>query len=567
MITRPGRLVVQCHDDPDPDALASGLLVCRFGEYFNRKIEFIYSGNNPISKSNAIKMVELLGIEIRYVAENELKDQVPADILLLVDCRTGQKNVKPYPYKEIAVIDHHTIKGEYDAPGLCDIRPQVGSCVAIIWNLVQQCNNSRGMPLGVSDLEAYPGRHYLGTALYYGLFMDTNGFGFGSNLDKRLKNHLEKHQSFDSHIFNKLSRKKYSLDEMFQIAKIETGAIKDTYHVFKLPDKSDYDSIDSGSYYPFVRKDLSFLICCGEICSNSVLGQIADDLISADDIDLCVAYAITPAGDLRISVRSHVDYVSAADLAYYITDCHGGGHSVKAGGTISTKEHPELRDTLAGPANVRKYLTARIHDYLDIYKIIDTAPLDGTFIDKYYGNEILNYCKKDNLRLGFVFTADIIRDEGLDHNTHFQLDLKQDWGDNISVHKAEMQFIEDIDRDKVIMIGIDGRIYPLTMVQFLNSYQPTEEAFYDRECKGPELVSSDTGESYDIIRYAKACYSKKSDPVRAVKTHTQAYKLRSGWGRRFYISSRPGDYIVAGQGEYDIWPVDGELFDKLYDRV
>ena len=45
-------ITVQCHDNPDPDALASGFVLCSYFTSRGKNARFVYSGINIISKSN-----------------------------------------------------------------------------------------------------------------------------------------------------------------------------------------------------------------------------------------------------------------------------------------------------------------------------------------------------------------------------------------------------------------------------------------------------------------------------------------------------------------------------------
>ena len=44
-------IVIQCHDNPDADAICSGYVLYRYFKSHDKKVRFIYSGNFEISKS------------------------------------------------------------------------------------------------------------------------------------------------------------------------------------------------------------------------------------------------------------------------------------------------------------------------------------------------------------------------------------------------------------------------------------------------------------------------------------------------------------------------------------
>ena len=51
-------IVIQCHDNPDADALASGYALYWYLRKMGRTPEFIYRGVNKIQKSNLLIMME-----------------------------------------------------------------------------------------------------------------------------------------------------------------------------------------------------------------------------------------------------------------------------------------------------------------------------------------------------------------------------------------------------------------------------------------------------------------------------------------------------------------------------
>ena len=150
------KIVIQCHDNPDADALASGYAIKWFFEQNDKKARFIYRGRSEIKKSNLLLMLEELEVPVEYGPELE----VEPDLLITVDCQYGQKNVTETKAKKIAIIDHHQIT--VDIPELADIRSNVGSCSTVCWDKLREAG------LNAND------NKMLATALFYGLFTDTN---------------------------------------------------------------------------------------------------------------------------------------------------------------------------------------------------------------------------------------------------------------------------------------------------------------------------------------------------------------------------------------------------------
>ena len=98
-------IVIQCHDDPDADAIASGYTLLKYLESKGKSPRLVYSGGRKVTKNNLLLMIEKLNIPLEHVrgTDNE------TELLITVDCRAGQRNVSALPYKTLAVIDHHEL--------------------------------------------------------------------------------------------------------------------------------------------------------------------------------------------------------------------------------------------------------------------------------------------------------------------------------------------------------------------------------------------------------------------------------------------------------------------------
>ena len=88
-------ITIQCHDNPDADALASGYALYRFFESNGKEVSFIYSGFNKIQKSNLVLMQQELQIPIKYI-EKEQQGMFFPGLLLTVDCQYGAGNVTKF---------------------------------------------------------------------------------------------------------------------------------------------------------------------------------------------------------------------------------------------------------------------------------------------------------------------------------------------------------------------------------------------------------------------------------------------------------------------------------------
>ena len=155
------QITIQCHDNPDADALGAGFgLYCYFAEK-GKQVRLVYSGRNEIQKSNLRLMVENLNLPVEYIAPDGCQPAKVDGLLLTVDCQYGAGNVTRIAADAVAIIDHHQV--EIEDVELSVISPNLGSCSTLVWKMLKEAGYE------VTD-------ENLGTALYYGLYTDTNQF-------------------------------------------------------------------------------------------------------------------------------------------------------------------------------------------------------------------------------------------------------------------------------------------------------------------------------------------------------------------------------------------------------
>ncbi len=121
------RVVIQAHDFPDHDAVASAYALAYLLNQHG--IETIQVYNGVIDRVSIHRMIEILAIPIVHADEAGLRAE---DILIVVDGCVGEKNVTDLTGEEVAVIDHHEVT---PAAGLWyqDIRPHYGATATIIY--------------------------------------------------------------------------------------------------------------------------------------------------------------------------------------------------------------------------------------------------------------------------------------------------------------------------------------------------------------------------------------------------------------------------------------------------
>ncbi len=313
-------IYIQCHDNPDADALASAYGLYQYLKSNNINCYIVYGGRNQITKPNLKLMIDALHIPVNYLPEKADKFD---GLLLTVDCQYGQGNVTPLSAEQVACIDHHQ---PYTSIPMQEIRPYLGSCSTLIWKMLLD----EGYDVN-SD-------KYLSTALYYGLMTDTSNFVESLHpLDRDMQDGI----IYDKNLITRFVNSNISIKEL------EIAGIALIRHIY--------------------NDDHRFAVVHSETCDPNILGLISDLVVQVDKIDTCVVYN-NAEGGFKLSVRSCIKEVKANELVEYLTEQigSGGGHTDKAGGFIFENMYESLYPTI----NTETYFGLRMTKYFDETKII-----------------------------------------------------------------------------------------------------------------------------------------------------------------------------------------------------
>ncbi|MBQ4537525.1 MAG: DHH family phosphoesterase [Lachnospiraceae bacterium] len=499
-------IVVQCHDNPDADAIASGFGVYTYLKSRGKKVQLIYGGRFLIQKSNLVLMVEELQIPIEHKETLELPE-----LLITVDCQYGEGNVTRFETQNVAVIDHHQICGEL--PELNEVRSNLASCSTIVWDLLEK------EKVNVNEDKN------LATALYYGLMTDSNNFTEVSHpLDKDLRDDAEVHR----HLIVLFRNSNLSLEEL-TIA----GDALMNYH---------YD------------ERYRYAVVIARPCDPNVLGIISDMVLEVAGVDTCLVYSVQPFG-IKVSVRSCVKEVRADELVRFIVKDigSGGGHLEKAGGFIQTKlaqtAYEEFCKSHERAAKeefkeaMGDLLDWRMTDYFDDIEIIRTERYQPDL------SEMKAY-KKRPIPVGFVMAKEILP-----------------CGTEISIRTLEGDVDVQIHEELYIMIGIKGEVYPCEKEKFERSYRVLEEPYvFDAEYE-PMIKHTDEGKNISLIPYAKACVPT-GDVIIYTKPLDHRVKVFTTWDVDKYMLGTEGDYLaVRADDLQDAYIIDGAIFDWTYEAI
>ncbi|MDR2211160.1 MAG: DHH family phosphoesterase [Spirochaetaceae bacterium] len=284
----PDEVFIQPHNVPDPDAIASSLglyyLLSRRGI---QKLAIVY--DQEIEKANSLRMLEMFKVPI--IPASQAATLGAEDWAVLVDAQKGNANITDLPTDEVAAIDHHEYRGNMGYR-FEDIRPEVGSCSAIIADWFFE--NNIEPPRTVA------------TALLYGIFMDTDNLTRGAS-------------DLDINMFYRL----YSLSDIDMIVELKGNEIS----------IKDLELYAEAFKTVEIYDELGFLLL--KSANDSLLGAAGDIVVSVSGVNIVIAYAIRDTG-IKLSVRSTRDKVRANEMVRYLVEDYGvgGGHDNMAGGFI-----------------------------------------------------------------------------------------------------------------------------------------------------------------------------------------------------------------------------------------
>lgn len=485
-------IVIQCHDNPDADTVASAFGVYRYLRAHNKKPRIVYSSSLQITKSNLILMIKELEIPIEHV-----KELNNPELLVTVDCQYGEGNVTLFPARNIAIIDHHEYCGASSV--MKEIRTFYASCATVVYVMLTNEN----FPIN-SDIK-------LATALYYGLYMDSNCF---REMKHPLDMDLIEDLKVDEDLMERLKNTNFTLDEL-EIA--GTALLRYIYD-----------------------KTKRFAIVRSNPCDPNIMGLISDLVLQVDCIDCCVVYCEMD-GNIKLSVRSCLRVAKANEIANYLTEGigNGGGNHKKAGGFIKGKKFYQQYQSVG----IENYLMNRFSDYFSSYDVIDTNKdeLDVQYMQMYI---------KNSLPFGYVKTTDMEVE-----------------GTELIIRTLEGDVTVCASDDLYIMIGVGGEVYPVSEEILYQGYILEEEPFYIEMEYTPKAKNRYTGKSKDLLKYAKRCISTGQSIIYA-KQLKKTTKVFSKWNYENYMLGKPNDYIACRYDDHqDIYIINQSVFHTRYRKI
>jgi nanoRNase/pAp phosphatase (c-di-AMP/oligoRNAs hydrolase) len=284
-------LTIVCHNNPDPDCLASALALGRIAAHAGideRRI--LYSGQ--ISHQENRAFINLLEVDLKPFDPETVVDRPRGSLLAFVDHSVpGANNEVPDGTPVDIVIDHHPAD-DIEA-GYVDHRESVGATATILTEYV------RAVDLTMDST--------LATALLFAIRRETLGFLRGTTSDEyAAAGYL--HESVDGDLLRRLASPSVSSATVDAIA----------------------DAIENRT----VRGSV-LISHVGRTSERDALPQAADYLATLEGVETAIVFGILE-DTIQLSGRSSDSRVHIGDALHDAFDDVGsaGGHREMAGGEI-----------------------------------------------------------------------------------------------------------------------------------------------------------------------------------------------------------------------------------------
>ena len=304
-INRDRKLYIQMHRPPDPDCIASAVVLSDMLKSVGFHPQIVYSGS--ISKPETVELVDNLGIKLIRLDSDSNKSLVKAeDQIIVVDCQKDNSNVSRLPGEYIACIDHHPELSE-NSYAYVDIRPDFGACSSMIYEYAKEANYE------ITPIQA--------ALLIYGIRIDTD--------DLSRRKYL-----MDIDIFSAL----YKIADLAILSNIGRNAIR--------PEDISTTII---AYDNLTIKNNVAYSFAGDDKPKEALAELADKLISLAGVSFVVVYSKCFNG-YNFSVRSQTYLLNAgaiAKQAFSNVGGDGGGHKYMAGGLVPKVSFMDLTGSKA----------------------------------------------------------------------------------------------------------------------------------------------------------------------------------------------------------------------------
>lgn len=289
-----GRWLVLTHDNPDPDALASAVILSHILRCaFKQKVTIAYGG--IVGRAENREMVDSLHIRMSHVRNLSWKKYRH---FALVDTqpRSGNNQLPPRTVPDL-VIDHHPIRANTQTGPFYDIRPRYGATATILAEYL--------LASGIRSTYA------VATALIYAIRSETQDFA---------REYTGPDKTIYDHFFPQANHR--------ILARIQSPRLPPTYF------GNLHEALEN-----LVGVDSLILSHLGDVEQPDIVPEIADLLLRFDGKtwSMCTGFF----GDrLYLSIRTTNTRADAGSVMQRLLARRGkgGGHGMMAGGWVDASK-------------------------------------------------------------------------------------------------------------------------------------------------------------------------------------------------------------------------------------
>ncbi len=288
-------LTIFLQDNPDPDAIASGLTLKHISKFYDVESSIYYGGD--ISHQKNKTLINLLNIDLIKAKTKEEVMQIvkSAGKIALIEASIPSKN-NILPEEGVIpnlIFDHHQVDMSSVKGDFIDIQPKIGATSTIMTKYIRQLNIKPTSQLA--------------TALLYGIRTDTNGFTRNTTSDDlSAASYLS--PLVDVSILNQLESPPMSLETLDIIGRaIRNREIRGSY---------------LASFVEFINE-------------RDALPQAAEMMLQLEGVNTVLIFGINE-DKVQLSARSKDTRVNLGLLLQSaFGKLNSGGHATMAAGTIN----------------------------------------------------------------------------------------------------------------------------------------------------------------------------------------------------------------------------------------
>ncbi len=309
LISKYDNFIVMGHKDPDLDSLGSSLGLCEIIESFG-KTAYLFLNIKHLDKYNSNIKQAFNKMEKDIICvDSETYKKLTGNVLLIITDVHQQERVE-YPKAvdeyDTIILDHHIKNKSYIKNSkFLYIDSNLSSMSELITYYAEYCN---------LDLD-----NVIATILLAGIEIDTNGFNLKTT----------------SRTYEAAS----TLMEMGADSILKQELLKET--------KEEYMKRANFIRNSFMVTENIAMCIISRTCTNVELAEIAEELLTFEDVKVSFSIGKLEDGKIGVSARSLGDY----DVSNVMKQMGGGGHSSNAAAQILNKTIKEVKQDIVDIIN------------------------------------------------------------------------------------------------------------------------------------------------------------------------------------------------------------------------